>query len=631
MTSQLTKLVKYPLFIFFTFAYFTSTVGNISSGISQASSDDGIISHAISFANPNLFANDVQANAFRIETPASLMNLIPAIAYKYLQIDPVFFWIFFLIVQTILYPFSVYGITSLIIHSKKQAALITLLLINFRPQTRNLSYSGDLDWMPYAMWLAQSFFVLAIYLYFKKFRNTAFILIALSGMIHPSLGLGIIFLFVIFDYLVTKDRKYLWKTPLSTLFIFFAFLFYNFKYIQKRSLISVDVEYLKSVFTNSHFNSISILTNEFDVYVITNSTIVMLVGLTLYIVFTPTKQDFILRNNFCVLLKSAYLVSIVGILTQAFGLMTENLFLVRLMGTRFTSLLAILSFILFLVLLFEDKADDNFSLFLLITFIFFPGAIVIWLFGISKAISNWSIASLNKRVLFVSLTLLSFVTSTRLIISIFKSDRTISLDSAIEVFETSHFFVRNFFFNFLSIELQFFLYIIFFVCILIIKNIWSHKCLINLVQKYSSMIILSLIFLLFIGKVNYTSDRFTPRDRYFKQIQEWARYKSTPDSLYLVLAETNYGGWRNYSRRAQITLSPSYGPYGVYKENVLTSGRIEDVVSKYPKEDLNLPTEDLLREMKLKLSVDYLVTSIDTKKYDFDIVFQNTEFIIYKI
>ena len=83
--------------------------------------------------------------------------------------------------------------------------------------------------------------------------------------------------------------------------------------------------------------------------------------------------------------------------------------------------------------------------------------------------------------------------------------------------------------------------------------------------------------------------------------------------------------------KSQITLSPSYGPYGVYEENVLTSGRIEDVVSKYPKEDLNLPTEDLLREMKLKLSVDYLVTSIDTKKYDFDIVFQNTEFIIYKI
>jgi hypothetical protein len=151
------------------------------------------------------------------------------------------------------------------------------------------------------------------------------------------------------------------------------------------------------------------------------------------------------------------------------------------------------------------------------------------------------------------------------------------------------------------------------------------------VQKYSSIIILSLIFLLLIGKVNYTSDRFTPRDRYFKQIQEWARYKSTPDSSYLILAETTYGGWRNYSRRAQITLRPSYGPYGVYKDNVLISERIKDLVSKYPKDDLDFPTESLLQELQLKLSLDYLVTSTNTKKYDFDIVFQNTEFIIYKI
>ena len=224
MTSQITKLVKKSLFIFLSYLYFTSTVGNISSGISQASSDDGIISHAISFANPILFVNDIQANAFRIETPASLMNLIPAMAYRYLQIDPIFFWIFFLIVQTVLYPISIYGIASLITYSKKQAALITILFINFRPQTRNLSYSGDLDWMPYAMWLAQSFFVLAIYVYFKKFRNTAFMLIALSCMIHPSLGLGVVLLFVIFDYLASRSLKYSWKAPLSTLVVFFAFL-----------------------------------------------------------------------------------------------------------------------------------------------------------------------------------------------------------------------------------------------------------------------------------------------------------------------------------------------------------------------------------------------------------------------
>ena len=382
MTKQIVKVIKYSFFVLLSYAYFISTVGNIQLGISNASSDDGIIAHAISYVSPQIFINDLQANTFRIETPTSLMNLIPAIAYRNLHIDPLFFWIFFLVVQTILYPISIYGITKIITHTKKQAVLITVLFINFRPQTRNLSYSGDLDWMPYAMWLAESFFAFAIYLYLKKYRKSSFVLIALTCLIHPSLGVWIIFLFVLFDYLVTKGRKYQWKTPLSISSIFFAFLIYNFIYSEKQSSSIVDIQYLKSVLTNSHFNSISIFTNEFDVYAIINSSIIMFIGLTIYFIFTPEKKDFILRNNFYILLKTAYFVSIIGVLTQALGLLTENLVLVRLMGTRFTSILAIISFILFLVLLSEEKIDSNVSLFLLITFIFFPGPIIIWIYGI---------------------------------------------------------------------------------------------------------------------------------------------------------------------------------------------------------------------------------------------------------
>ena len=101
MTKQIVKVIKYSFFVLLSYAYFISTVGNIQLGISNASSDDGIISHAISFANPGIFSNDIQANVFRTETPTSLMNLIPALAYQYLQADPILFWIFFLIIQNI--------------------------------------------------------------------------------------------------------------------------------------------------------------------------------------------------------------------------------------------------------------------------------------------------------------------------------------------------------------------------------------------------------------------------------------------------------------------------------------------------------------------------------------------------
>ena len=630
MTYQSTKIAKYSFFFLLSSIYFISVVGNISLGISQTSSDDGIISHAISFANSGIFANDIQANVFRTETPTSLMNLIPALAYQYLQADPILFWIFFLIIQTILYPFSIYGIANLITLSKKHAAIATILFINYRPQTRNLSYSGDLDWMPYAMWLAESFFVFAIYLYFKKYRNIAFVLITLSCMIHPSLGLWVVFLFVIFDYLASRNLKYSWKAPLSTLVVFFAFLICNYIYIQKQSANDIDIQYLESVFTNSHFNSISIATNAFDVYAITNSSIIMFVGLTLYFIFTPVKENFILRRKFQILLKTAYLVAIMGITVQAFGLLTENLVLVRLMGTRFTSILAILSFILFLVLLIEEKNESHVSLLLLVTFIFFPGPIIVWIYGIRKGIKAWLVSSFSKRILFISLTFLSLITSTRLFLYVTNNDRAISLDSLIAILDESNFFVRNFFFNYLSIKIQFLLYIFVVTTLYVITKIRSKKYVMNVLRN-NVAITSSLIFLLIIGKAAYSSDRFSPRDMHFKQIQEWARDRSTPDASYLVLANTTYGGWRNYSRRAQITLSPSHGPYGVYKNSVAISDRITYLVKKYPKDDLILPSKALLEELKSTLGLDYLVTSTDSKKYDFKIAYQNADFIVYKL
>ena len=115
------------------------------------------------------------------------------------------------------------------------------------------------------------------------------------------------------------------------------------------------------------------------------------------------------------------------------------------------------------------------------------------------------------------------------------------------------------------------------------------------------------------------------------QIQEWARYESSSDSSYLVLVNTTYNGWRNYSRRAQISLTPSNSPYGFYTDAVLISDRIKSITKKYPSENLIQPSKSLLVEIKSTLSLDYLIISSDSKKYDFNIEYENTDFIVYKL
>jgi hypothetical protein len=214
---------------------------------------------------------------------------------------------------------------------------------------------------------------------------------------------------------------------------------------------------------------------------------------------------------------------------------------------------------------------------------------------------------------------------------IFNNYRVISLDTLIKIFDESHLFVRNFFFNFLSIKLQFILYICIILILYIVQKIKSQKYIIRVLQNHNTAIILSLTFLLLIGKATYSSDRFNLRDQHFKQIQEWARYRSTPDSSYLVLVTNTYSGWRNYSRRAQVSLYPSNGPYGVYKDTVLISDRINNLVKKYPNDNLNNPSKSLLEEMKSTVSLDYLVVSSDLMNYDLDIVYKNKDFIIYKL
>ena len=116
---HLKKLLEPIVYLSLLLIYFILTVGNLNLTLSHTSTDDGIIAHAISFTNPKIFLNDTQAISFRIETFSSLMNSIPAIGLKYLNINPLFFWITFLLIQTLLLPIAVYGIFNILSNKKR--------------------------------------------------------------------------------------------------------------------------------------------------------------------------------------------------------------------------------------------------------------------------------------------------------------------------------------------------------------------------------------------------------------------------------------------------------------------------------------------------------------------------------
>lgn len=629
---QATRYVP-PMIIMF--AYFVVTAGNINLGISQASSDDGIISHAISFANPELFINDSRANSFRIETPTSIMNLLPALSYQFFSINLTYFWVIFLFLQTVLFPLAIFGIVQTLEPDKYKAAIVTVLFLNLRPQTRNLSYSGDLDWMPYAMWLAESFLVFSILLYLKKQRNKSYLFLTISCLIHPSLGVWIFLFFLIADFYILNKSGHLkqksWNVPLFSMVTITIFLLSNYIYLNNELYSFPTKDYLSSVFENRHFNSISMFSNEFEVYAIVNSSIIMLVGIILYVIFSSDKLK---DSSWSWLLRfvySACFVSLVGVLIQIFGLLTENITLVRLMGTRFTSVLSILIFIVFLLLLFKEKLDSKTKIVLSITFLFFPGAATIFLIAIFKAFKNWKLVSSKMKTVVLIFVTISIVSSFRLASYVFSQLIENQAGTYLLTLENTNLVIRNFFLTFLPYEMQIFFYVIvLFSTLAFHKSSHRNKPVLN-VDENKKLIASILILLLLTGKFVNTNSRFDSQDKNFMQVQKWAKQNSEASSSFLVLVETTYNGWRNYAQRPKITLEADYSPYGFYKSNVAISERLKKVLQKHSNINLQHPSESLLMDLSYSLRLDYIVTSIKNDAYSFEIAYENSDYRIYRI
>jgi hypothetical protein len=151
------------------------------------------------------------------------------------------------------------------------------------------------------------------------------------------------------------------------------------------------------------------------------------------------------------------------------------------------------------------------------------------------------------------------------------------------------------------------------------------------VNKNKKLIASVLILLFLTGKFVTTNNRFNSQDKNFMLVQNWAKQNSEASSVYLVLVETTYNGWRNFAQRPKITLSADYSPYGFYKSNVAISEKLEKILQKHSNINFQYPNESLLTDLSYSFSLDYIVTSAKSDAYSFEIVYENSDYRIYRI
>jgi hypothetical protein len=167
----------------------TLLIGDFGVRLANTSTDDGLVAIAYFFKYPELFAQDRQLGGWAPVALASMLNWLPAIAFKYAGLPPeVFYWLFTYL-QNILLATAMYRLAVATVQSREVALISAVFALAFRPHWWNAGLFGDLDWMPYGAWMALPFLVYAgAFAFERRLRITAAMLLV-GGLIHPVLGL----------------------------------------------------------------------------------------------------------------------------------------------------------------------------------------------------------------------------------------------------------------------------------------------------------------------------------------------------------------------------------------------------------------------------------------------------------
>jgi hypothetical protein len=241
------------LIIIFSYFWAINTIQNSELRLAQISSDDGIIAHVLSWAEPENFAGDPRASNFSSEIWASGINWVPALFYEYLKIDPVLFHNLFSFLQNFLYPISLYIFIQFILNRKLISWLLVLTVLNTRPFLINVSWYGDLEWMPYSNWISMIFAIFSIAYLYKKNTKSFLIFFSLTGLTHPVMGFSI-FVFSVLLIFINKSIT----NKIKTVFYISALMTTIYAFIKILTPSNVNPRtnsQILAIYGNTHGNS----------------------------------------------------------------------------------------------------------------------------------------------------------------------------------------------------------------------------------------------------------------------------------------------------------------------------------------------------------------------------------------
>ena len=124
---------KYDLYLVFLIGLINSFAlsPSITSSLGITSLEDGPIQPAIVYKDPSIFLNDFHASEFQRLMWTTSTKWLPALLYKYLNIDPIFFHVFFTYAQTVLMLIGTFYLANSLFKSRQVSYISVAFAIAF--------------------------------------------------------------------------------------------------------------------------------------------------------------------------------------------------------------------------------------------------------------------------------------------------------------------------------------------------------------------------------------------------------------------------------------------------------------------------------------------------------------------
>lgn len=597
---------------------------SITSSLGITSLEDGPIQPAIVYKDPSVFLNDFHASEFQRLMWTTSTKWLPAVLYKYLNIDPIFFHVFFTYAQTVLMLIGTFYLANSLFKSRQVSYISVAFAIAFSPYFNNFASYGDQFFMPYGTWISIGPLLLAWASAIENKKKITFLWLFVGASIHPAMALSASFAILAF----TLFYKPSFKSIRDTVVLFTPALLFSFIALIVRIVATAPVvpeEWylgLKQVF---HWYAWKL--NPATTYFETTAYTILLMA-SIYVLTQSGTFSFSnkIKNN-CQKLTMIFII-LYGLQAASFQLGISELYSISFgRFSIFTSIFAIIIFAACISHIMERNKQtikihfNSVLVFCLLipSFINFAvlGSVLLFHDIREKKASKWYRSSvlifIVSSIAFGKANYYGYWWNGSIFNFVPNALRTVP--------------------NYLPLKMVENLSMYSWLLILFIILFYSSKKLINHRNTVVATIIISFAVLTLGGRYILSERRdLTHRD--WVETQLWAFNNSPKNSKFIVNSGNNvYESWSTLSRRPRLIADLTAGFLYFYtsEDSIYDQKRARLPSAPDPKSSNKKELELFYLNFSEEFGGNYLVWRNDDANLQFRIVFQNEIFTIYKL